>query len=177
MKYRIILKLIVTTVVGAALLTSCFKDDIPSAEEVLKSNLENVDKAQLEKDLKIIDDSLAQWYLSPYVEQEPNGVRYIINSYGTGPKPTLSSNLSFEYKGMLLKDKSTFDQGTTSYPLSGLILGWQTTLPLLPEGTDVTLYIPSGYGYGSYEIKDKDGAVKIPANSNLIFNIKILDVF
>jgi FKBP-type peptidyl-prolyl cis-trans isomerase FkpA len=174
MKYRI-LKLIVTTVVGAALLTSCFKDDIPSAEEVLKSNLENVDKTQLEKDLKVIDDSLEQW--SIFADQEPNGVRYVINSIGFGPKPTLTSNIYFTYKGMLLKDKSVFDQGTTSYPLSGLIIGWQTTLPLLPEGTNVTLYIPSGYGYGNYEIKDQDGAVKIPANSNLIFNIEILDVF
>jgi FKBP-type peptidyl-prolyl cis-trans isomerase FkpA len=177
MKYKIILKLIVAVMFGAVLLTGCFDNDIPSAEEILQTNLDGVDKTKLESDLKIIDDSLQRWHL--LAEKEPNGVRYIIHSQGTGPKPKLRSIITFNYQGRLLSNNSVFDgnsDGTTAFSLDQLIIGWQTTLPLLNEGGRITLYIPSGYGYGPIERKDLDGNVVIPANANLIFEIELLDV-
>jgi FKBP-type peptidyl-prolyl cis-trans isomerase len=175
MKYRIILKLFVGAMFGAVLLTGCFDNDIPSVEEILKSNLEGADQERLAADLKIIDDSLSRWQL--VAQTEPNGVRYIVHTQGSGPKPTLRSGIIFNYEGRLLSTNSVFDDGDMAgAPLSQLIVGWQTTLPLLNEGTRATLYIPSGYAYGAREIRDADNKVVVPANSNLIFEIELLDV-
>lgn len=175
MKYRIILKLFVSAMFGAVLLSSCFDNDIPSVEEILQQNLDGVDKERLEADLKIIDDSLQRWQL--VAEKEPHGVRYIVHTQGSGPKPTLRSGIIFNYEGRLLSNNSVFDEGDMAgAPLSRLIVGWQTTLPLLNEGTRATLYIPSSYAYGPQEIRDQDNKVIVPANSNLIFEIELLDV-
>ena len=155
-------------------LSSCFEEP-PSPKEILDANIKLVDKTQLAADIVIIDDSLAKWSITPLTE--PNGVRYTIESLGTGKKPKLTSQIAIKYNGKLLTTKSVFDQSEGVYvQLSRLIIGWQTVLPLLPEGTKATLYVPSGFAYGPNEIKDQDQSVLIPANSNLIFEIELLDV-
>lgn len=147
----------------------CDSPEQPSLEEELKENINAVDKTKLESDLKIIDDSLQRAAIN--AEKEPNGVRYVVRSLGTGDKPTLSSTIRIKYIGKLLTTKSVFDQNQNiSFPLNNLIIGWKTVLPLLPEGSKVTLYIPSGYGYGS------QASTYIPANSNLIFEVDLLEV-
>ena len=47
---------------------------------------------------------------------------------------------------------------------------------VVPEGTVVTLYIPSGYGYGPNDLRGNSGTVIIPADSNLIFEIELIAV-
>lgn len=176
MNQKLKAKLIIVSLLGVLTLSGCMKSpDIPSAEEVLKDNLARVDQAQLQADLAIIDDSLADWSITPLIE--PNGVRYEILDAGTGPKATLDSYITINYRGKLLKNQSVFDQGAgVTFQLRGLILGWQTTLPLINEGSTVVLYIPSGLAYGTQVFYDNDLNVLIPANSNLIFEIELLDV-
>jgi FKBP-type peptidyl-prolyl cis-trans isomerase len=157
-------------------LSSCMKkEEIPSPEETLKKNLELVDNSKLQQDIKAIDDSLAAWNISALIE--PNGCRYTIETEGTGPKPALSNYVKMKYVGKLLSNRNVFDQSNElTYPLNGFILGWQTTIPLLPSGTKATLYIPSGLAYGTREMRDDKGNLVIPANSNLIFEIELLEV-
>lgn len=150
-------------------------EDIPSPEEVLQQNLARVDQVQLQKDIEIINDSLANW--DSVALTEPNGVRYQILKEGTGPKPTLSSLMMVNYRGKILKNNSVFDQGNgVTFQLSRLILGWQTTLPLINSGSKVVLYIPSGLAYGTRDVLGDNGSVLIPANSNLVFELDILAV-
>lgn len=156
-------------------LSSCL-DDPPSAEEILKSGLKNVDQAQLAADIAVIDDSLAKWNITPLIE--PNGVRYTVTTVGAGKKPKLTNYVAVKYQGRLLSNQSVFDQSEgATFQLSQLIIGWQTTLPLLEKGTKVTLYVPSGLAYGKQSILDSSGAVVVPANSNLIFDVEMLDVY
>lgn len=175
MKYKI-LTLSVISIMSSVMLIGCIKsEEPPSAQELLDRNLQGVDKTRLASDLQIIDDSLQRWFITPL--KEPNGVRYTIETQGSGTNPTLESYITFNYKGMFLSNHNVFDQGTNAtYRLSDLIIGWQTTLPLLNEGTKATLYIPSGFGYGPYARTDNNGVEVIPANSNLIFEIEIVDV-
>lgn len=176
MKNRIIFSLGLFGIFCALVLSGCDKsDDQKSPEETLKENLAKVDQAQLQADIAVIEDSLQKWGITPLIE--PNGVRYTIIREGTGPTPTLRNNISFLYKGRLLKNRSVFGQGTTRDALKDLVTGWQTTLPLIKEGSKAILYIPSGLAYGTAERTDGDGNVSIPANSNLIFEIEVLDVF
>lgn len=173
-KYRIIVTFFAVSMVASFTLSSCLKhEDIPTAEDRLQQALDQVNKTQLEADLKIIDDTLAQRHIE--AQTEPNGVRYVIHTQGTGPKPALSSYITFSYTGRLLATDSIFDSGTISYSLEPLILGFQTTLPLMNEGTKATLYIPSGLGYGAYDYPSTEEVV-IPANSILVFDIELLDV-
>lgn len=127
------------------------------------------DAEQNAKDAGIINQYLADNSIT--AESDPSGLRYVVNTLGTGAKPTLSSCVRVSYTGKLLSG-STFDQGTNyKEALKNLIKGWQVGLPLFPKGSKVTLYIPSRMGYGTQSVGSK-----IPANSNLIFDIEIIDV-
>lgn len=173
-------------VVSLFLLSSCLKsnENLQTPEEFLDQVLNNVDKTKLAADLAVIDDSLERWDLTPEILIEPKGVRYKIDTLGDagGAKPVLSNIIKIKYTGKFLSTGETFDSSdslATKYLESfgyGLIVGIQTTLPLLTKGTTATLYIPSGYGYGATDLKNTNGDIIIPKNSNLIFQIKLLDV-
>lgn len=171
----------VLLVLAATLFSGCLKSEDPiSPEDALAQALASVNQTQLTTDLGIIDDSLERWNLSSSVLEEPEGVRYTIQSLGTGPKPTLSSIITVKYKAILLKDGregEPFDESDNlQFNLYGLIIGFQTTVPLLPKGTKATLYVPSGYAYGPTDVKDNSGKIVVPKNSNLIFEIELVDV-
>lgn len=158
--------------------SGCLKTEEPiTPEDNLKLELANVDKAQLEIDFKIIDDSLTRWALTPGILKEPNGVRYEVKTMGTGVKPSLSNKIRIKYSGRLLSTGTIFDSSpSTDFYLYLLVTGFQTTMPLIPKGSVVTFYIPSGYGYGPYDFKDNSGNVLIPKNSNLIFDVEFLNI-
>lgn len=132
------------------------------------------DDAQLAADIVAIDayllDSL---HTDPdLINKDPSGLRYIYSTLGTGPKAISTSFISVTYTGKILPTQKVFTQTTTvqQLPLSGLIRGWQIGIPLMPTGSQVTLYLPSGLGYGP--AGTPDGAV-LP-NTNLIFDINLI---
>ncbi|QOI97164.1 MAG: FKBP-type peptidyl-prolyl cis-trans isomerase [Flammeovirgaceae bacterium] len=150
-----------------ALQVRCSDDDCST--RVSQSRLDAVNQAKLEQDIAAIDAYLDGEGI--IAVQDPTGVRYMITLEGSGAKPCLESSITFKYTGMLL-DGTVFDVNTIglTYPLKSLILGWQIVLPQLKAGTKATLYIPSGYGYGTIALPG------IPANSNLIFEIELVSV-
>jgi FKBP-type peptidyl-prolyl cis-trans isomerase len=102
--------------------------------------------------------------------KDVSGVRFIIDSLGSGFPPQASSIIRFTYKGSLLTNE-IFDQGTNvSLAMQDLIPGFQLGLALMPAGTRARIYIPSGYAYGN------QGVNSIPANANLAFEVKLLEV-
>jgi FKBP-type peptidyl-prolyl cis-trans isomerase FkpA len=107
-----------------------------------------------------------------------SGVYYTIVSQGQGKKPTPCSAIVASYKGELTNG-NVFDQGQFSafYPLISLIKGWTNTIPMLGEGGSIKLYIPPTLGYGSQAVTNpQTGAVSIPANSILIFELQLIAV-
>jgi FKBP-type peptidyl-prolyl cis-trans isomerase len=162
----------------------------PDYDALLQSNLDGVDKTQLNKETTRLDDSLHnEWHLTDIQIDTKGGVRYRVLQMGSGEKPVLASNILIRYTGILL-DSLSFSSGSFSgkafdsnqaptqyFPLYNLIAGMQTTLPLLPEGTRVQLFIPSGVGYGPLDRFDSTtGKVVIPKNSILFFDVELLDV-
>jgi len=100
-------------------------------------------------------------------ESHTSGIYYIINKPGSNAKPEVSSTVTVAYDGKLL-DGSRFDRSETfTSPLSNLIQGWQIGVPLIGEGGQIKLFIPSTLGYGS---KPRPS---IPANSVLVFDISL----
>ncbi|PHN05298.1 FKBP-type peptidyl-prolyl cis-trans isomerase [Flavilitoribacter nigricans] len=163
----------------AGLFSGCQKEELPpSAQENLERVLSNVDPVQLNSDIAVIDDSLDMWGLADMVLKEPNGVRYLIDSTGSGNRPVLENIVEINYSGRLMSTGEEFDSGeNVSFILANLIAGFQTTLPLVPTGSRVTLFIPSGLGYGPNDVPDAAGNIVVPANSNLIFEVDLLDIF
>jgi FKBP-type peptidyl-prolyl cis-trans isomerase len=52
-----------------------------------------------------------------------------------------------------------------------VIRGWDEGIMLLNEGSEATLYIPSGLAYGP-----RAAGAAIPANSSLIFDVELVEV-
>ncbi|MBL7859145.1 MAG: FKBP-type peptidyl-prolyl cis-trans isomerase [Cyclobacteriaceae bacterium] len=187
-------KTVVTSLAGIVLIlfviSSCLPESTPPDYNAqLESNVAAVNQTRLKEDTVIIIDSLNRWIdkgliTGPILKDSKDVVRYTIQTAGpsTEVKPTLSSYIVVNYTGKRLSDGFVFDQSKPGEPLGiylhQLIIGWQTTLPLLTKGTKATLYIPSGFAYGTREIRNQTtGAVMIPSNSNLIFEIEILGVY
>jgi FKBP-type peptidyl-prolyl cis-trans isomerase FkpA len=107
-----------------------------------------------------------------------SGMYYLVDSAGTGAAANACSYISVYYKGMLTSG-TVFDSATVapvSLPLATLIDGWKTGVPLIKKGGGIKLYIPPSLGYGAVDQKDSAGNVIIPANSILIFKIRLADV-
>jgi len=100
---------------------------------------------------------------------DPSGVLYQIITAGNSNKPRLTSTITVTYTGKLMNGK-TFDSGTITFPLNNLIPGWQIALPLIGEGGQIKILIPSSLGYGSR------GSGSIPGNSPLYFDVSLLKV-
>jgi len=127
-------------------------------------------KKQKEEDEKIIKEYISSHNLN--ATATGTGLYYVINSQGTGDKPTINSTVTVSYKGYLT-DGKTFDQSAlagATFPLTNVIKGWQEGIPYFKKGGKGVLLIPSALGYGT------KSTVGIPANSVLIFDVELLNV-
>lgn len=101
-----------------------------------------------------------------------SGLYYVINSQGTGAKPTSSSTVKVAYKGYFL-DGTVFDKSNAtgiSFGLNQVIQGWTEGIQLFNEGGEGILLIPYNLGYGA------NGRGSIPGGSVLIFDINLISV-
>lgn len=98
-----------------------------------------------------------------------SGLYYLVSVEGNGQKPTATSSVKVNYNGFLTNGES-FDSGDIYTSLQNVIKGWTEGIPYFSEGGEGMLFIPAHLGYGN----NKSGS--IPANSVLIFNIKLLKV-
>lgn len=101
----------------------------------------------------------------------PNGIQYIVLEEGNGQKPTIDDQVECDYEGTLIdgsKFDSSIDRGQpATFPLRGVIKGWQEAIPLMSVGSKWKIFIPAELGYGA---QDRPG---IPANSVLIFEVTL----
>jgi FKBP-type peptidyl-prolyl cis-trans isomerase len=124
--------------------------------------------AQLAADIQAIDNHLTSSGITAM--KDKSGIRLQILSLGTaGFPPRPNQQVRVKYKGTLLSG-SVFEESTIENNVGIFILGWQRALPMLPEGTKAIIYVPSGLAYG------KTAIGPIPANSNLAFEVEMLDV-
>ena len=152
------------------LVVSCLPEATKNCtQEVPSSTWISLNQTQHLSDIAAIDGYLDG--LLQVAVEHPSGIRYVIVQAGTGVGPCLESFMSVTYTGKLLSNGTVFDSSSApiSFNLSQLILGWQIGLLEANRGTKMTLYIPSGLAYGS------NAQPGIPANSNLIFEIELVD--
>ena len=103
------------------------------------------------------------------------GVFYQIIAPGTG-SITYNPNtqITADYTGKLLNGTifdSTTGKSPATFPLGGVIAGWQIGIPLIQNGGTIRLIIPSYYAYGN-----SSPSGLIPENSILDFNVTLKNV-
>jgi FKBP-type peptidyl-prolyl cis-trans isomerase len=103
---------------------------------------------------------------------------------GTGTTAEPGSVVSILYVGRL-SDGTIFDSSEAhgNQPLifqlgaPGIIAGFQIGVNGMKEGGERRMVVPSALGYGGEDVKDPTtGAVIIPANSTLVFDVKLVKV-
>lgn len=83
-----------------------------------------------------------------------------------------------------LSDGTVFDSSAAhgNQPLSftlgeqGLIAGFQIGVNGMKVGGERIMSIPAELGYGAQAVTDASGTVIIPANSTLLFDVKLVNV-
>jgi FKBP-type peptidyl-prolyl cis-trans isomerase len=144
--------------IGAAF-SSCKKEkeQLPYAE-------------QLKLDDQTIDQYLASNHITAIVDT--TGMRYVIHKKGKGSIPKDTSTVSVELTARRLDNTAVYsDTSGAHYQINNLITGLQYGLIMMPRGSSYTFYFPSGLAYGTSG--SSDGVVA--ANTNLIFDVKLLD--
>lgn len=110
------------------------------------------------------------------VASVPSGVEVTQITAGSGAFPAADDVVLVNYVGKLENGK-VFDQGQRApLPLGQMIPGFAEGLQKMQKGGKYTLEIPAAKGYGAEEkANPQTGEVVIPANSDLVFEIELLD--
>ncbi len=109
------------------------------------------------------------------VKVTDSGLQYEILKKGNGPKPGPADKVKVHYHGTLI-DGTVFDSSVErgqpiSFPVNGVIKGWQEALQMMPVGSKWKLYIPSELAYG-----ERGAGAAIPPNAVLIFEVELLGI-
>ena len=105
------------------------------------------------------------------------GVEVETLTAGTGPSPTMTDAVLVNYVGKL-EDGTEFDRGNRvpMMDLSQVVPGFAEGITKMQKGWRYRLTIPAEKAYGTQERRDpQTGQVIIPANSDLIFDIDLLE--
>lgn len=128
---------------------------------------------QLQNDVAIIDSYLNAQGISAEKDSTGN-LRFVVTRVANGRKPVLVDSIRVNYSYSILTNNSLAATTTSSAPISflleSLIQGWKKIIPLVGEGSKVTIYVPSGLAYGAYQ------QGRIPPNSNLVFDVELVKV-
>lgn len=111
----------------------------------------------------------------PGVVTTASGLQYKILTPANGAKPTATDTVTVDYEGRLLDGKvfdSSYERGTpATFPVNGVIAGWQEALQLMPVGSTWELYIPANLAYG-----DQGAQGVIGPNETLIFKVHLISI-
>lgn len=110
------------------------------------------------------------------VKVTESGLQYEVVVEGDGPVPTATDKVVTHYTGKLV-DGTVFDSSVErgepiSFPVGGVIQGWQEALQMMPVGSKWMLYIPYDLAYGP---RGAGGGV-IPPYATLIFEIELIEI-
>lgn len=95
---------------------------------------------------------------------------------GTGDEVPAGATITAHYTGALCKDGTIFQSShdfgeAVTFPLDRVIAGWTQGVPGMRVGGTRRLLIPSELAYGSVR-----AAANIPPNSDLVFDIELVDI-
>jgi FKBP-type peptidyl-prolyl cis-trans isomerase len=108
------------------------------------------------------------------VTTTPSGLQYKVLLPGDAKAPAIAATdqVTVNYRGKLLDGTefdSSYSRGTpATFPVGGVIKGWQEALVLMKPGAKWQLFVPPELAYGA---NPRPG---IPSNSLLLFEVEVL---
>ena len=117
---------------------------------------------------------LAQNGKKPGIVTTASGLEYHVVTEGSGTPPKSTDEVTVNYKGSLL-DGTEFDSSykrgqPATFPVNGVITGWQEALVLMKPGSKWELFIPPNLAY------DVNSPPAIPPGSLLKFEVELIKV-
>jgi FKBP-type peptidyl-prolyl cis-trans isomerase FklB len=108
------------------------------------------------------------------VTTTPSGLEYKVLSAGSGSPPQPTDQVTVNYRGTLL-DGTEFDSSykrgqPATFPVNGVIKGWQEALVKMKPGSKWQLFVPPELAYGA------NSPPPIPPGSLLKFDVELLSV-
>lgn len=130
---------------------------------------EGTGNEQLLKEVKAIDEYLAN---SPfYVAYDGNGSRIEVEQFGDGPPPHAKQTVVVEYTARLFPEGTVVEEGTINDKIENIEgTGFRRGVASILKGSEVNLFVPSDYAYGS------KGTDLVPPNKTLVYNVRLVDV-
>lgn len=122
----------------------------------------------------------AQAYMEKNAQNEgvkttESGIQYEVIREGDGAIPNEDDTVIADYEGTLIdgtKFDSSYDRGEpATFPVNGVIKGWQEVLQMMKEGAKWRVVIPGNLAYGPQGAGDKIGP-----NETLIFDIELIAI-
>lgn len=109
------------------------------------------------------------------VKVTASGLQYEVLKAGSGAKPKASDTVEVHYHGTLI-DGRVFDSSvnrgqTVSFPVGGVIKGWQEALQMMKKGAKWRVAIPPELAYGP-----AGSPPVIAPNMALVFEIELIDI-
>lgn len=144
-------------------------------QKVMMEKQQKMQKELADKNLKDAETFLSENKKKEGVITTASGLQYKIITKGSGKIPTAQDTVVAHYKGTLI-DGTEFDNSfkrnePATFPVTGVIKGWQEVLQLMPVGSKWEVYIPPQLAYG-----EQGAGQVIPPNSALIFEIELISI-
>lgn len=160
---------------GKALLDKAqLQETLTAFQQQLRGVQEQKRKEQADKNKKEGDAFLTDNKKKEGVITLPSGLQYKVIKPGAGDLPKATDTVTTHYRGTLL-DGTEFDSSLKknepqTFPVTGVIKGWQEALQLMKAGSKWQLFIPGELAYG------ERGRPGIPPNATLIFEIELISI-
>jgi len=163
-------------------------------EDMIKGNQPKIDQAtaqrviqsyQQQKQILMAEKAAAKQkeataFLAKHAKEKgvkvtESGLQYKIIKEGKGKSPVASDKVIAHYTGKLL-DGTVFDSShergePATFPVTGVIKGWQEALPMMKEGGHWQIVVPANLAYG-----DRGVGQVIGPNETLMFDIELVSI-
>lgn len=168
---------VLSTLLSLALLTSCSTDGgLDSMPGALVTTEETPgDKMGAFELPSVTANTGAQPSIGELIGAAPETLQIKDVIVGTGAQANASSTLEVHYtlisysNGALVESSWSSNQ-TATFPLNGVIAGWQEGIPGMKEGGRRLLIVPPSLGYGEV------GSGPIAPNETLVFVVDLIKV-
>ncbi|MCR4347481.1 MAG: FKBP-type peptidyl-prolyl cis-trans isomerase [Sulfuricaulis sp.] len=150
--------------------------------EEMQAAVQSQQKKDMEKQEVLMNKNLeaGQAFLATNKKKDgvialPSGLQYKVITEGKGKQPKSTDSVVAHYRGTLINgtefDSSYKRNEPATFPVAGVIKGWQEALPLMKEGSKWQVFIPADLAYGA-----RGAGAAIGPNEALIFDIELLSV-
>ena len=150
------------------------KQPTPADQQQMRAYIKVVSDAALTRNQAAAKEFLAHNAHEKGVTTTASGLQYKVITVGDSKAAHIAATdkVTVEYRGKLI-DGSEFDSSYSrgvpaTFPVSGVIKGWQEALVLMKPGAKWQLFIPPDLAYGV------GARPKIPPGSLLIFEVNVV---